>query len=216
MLTLLRRFLMDRVRVDLENCYGIRVLRTQFDFSTERAYAIYAPNGAMKSSFAQTFQDVANNVPSSDRIFVARTTTRTIIDENGLALAPESVLVVRPYDEELGLTAKTSTLLVDATLRKEYERLYVDIDKAKTLLLTALQEQSGSTKDLAKEISSTFTSSDDEFYTALTRIQKEVEEQKDAPFADIQYDKIIDDKVISFLGTKDVKTAIEGYVQRYN
>jgi hypothetical protein len=50
----------------------------------------------------------------------------------------------------------------------------------------------------------------------LRRIKKEVQEQVDAPFADVQYDKIFDDKVLSALGTKDVKTAIEGYVRRYN
>ncbi len=53
-------FVMDRVSVDLENCYGIKKLREQFDFSQERVYAIYAPNGAMKSSLASTFLDVAN------------------------------------------------------------------------------------------------------------------------------------------------------------
>ncbi|MGI0016722.1 MAG: hypothetical protein ACREBU_25135 [Nitrososphaera sp.] len=202
--------------VDLENCYGIKRLRIDFDFSEERAYAIYAPNGAMKSSLAQTFQDVANAVLSTDRIFPTRASSRKITDENGVDLVKESVLVVSPYDEEFGHTEKTSTLLVDAKLRKEYEQLHVDIDNSKELLLKALKEQSHSKKPLEKEISSTFTSSDEEFYTALSRIKKELLEQRDTPFADVHYDKIFDEKVLSALGTKDVKTAIEGYVQRYN
>ncbi len=40
--------------------------------------------------------------------------------------------------------------------------------------------------------------------------------QKDAPFAAINYDTIFDDKVLNFLGTKDVKTAIENYIKKYN
>ncbi len=194
---------MNKLNVELKNCYGIKRLHAQFDFSEERVYAIYAPNGAMKSSLAQIFQDVANAVSSTDRIFPARVSSRKITDEQGVDLAKESALVVRPYDEDFCHTEKTSTLLVDAKLRKEYEQLHVEIDKSKETLLKALKEQSQSKKDLEKEISSAFTSSDEEFYTALIRIKKELLEQKDTPFADVHYDKIFDEKVLNALGTKD-------------
>jgi hypothetical protein len=207
---------MNKLTIKLENCYGIKKLQHEFDFSKHRVYSIYAPNGIMKSSLAQVFQDVSEGVPSSDRIFPARITKRSITDEAGAELAKESVFVVRPYDEEFGHTEKTSTLLVDAKLRREYEQLNTGIDSAKESLLAALRGQSHSKKDLEREISLAFTSSDAEFYTALTRIKKELGEQKDAPFADVQYDTIFDDKVLSALQTKDVKTAIEGYVKRYN
>jgi ABC-type Mn2+/Zn2+ transport system ATPase subunit len=58
--------------VELENCYGIKKLKAQFDFSDSSACAIYAPNGSMKSSLAQTFQDIADGAASKDRIFPAR------------------------------------------------------------------------------------------------------------------------------------------------
>ena len=51
---------MEQVNISLKNCYGIRELKYEFDFSRQRAYAIYAPNGSMKSSFAQTFKDIAD------------------------------------------------------------------------------------------------------------------------------------------------------------
>ena len=66
------------------------------------------------------------------------------------------MLVIRPYDEVMGHTDKTSTLLVNPALRKEYENLHAEIDAAKDAFLKALKEQSGSKKDLEKEISSTF------------------------------------------------------------
>lgn len=207
---------MNKLNVDLENCYGIKKLQTQFDFSKHEAYAIYAPNGAMKSSLAQTFKDVAAATESKDRIFPARVCSRKITDENGFDLPKESVLVVDPYDKDLGLTDKTSTLLVDSKLRKEYEQLHIEIDKSKEMFLKALKEQSGSKKELEKEISSTFTKSDDEFYRALFRVKDELLAQKDAPFADIRYDTIFDEKVLSILGTKDFKTAIEDYIKKYN
>lgn len=208
---------MNKLNVELENCYGIKKLQTQFDFSQKKAYAIYAANGAMKSSLAQTFKDIADATPSRDRIFPARVCNRKITDENGVDLPKESVYVIRPYDDEdIGHTEKTSTLLVDSKLRKEYEELHIEIDKSKETFLKALKEQSGSKKDLAREISSTFTKSDDEFYRALIRVKDEVLAQKDAPFAGVNYDTIFDEKVLSFLGTKDVKTAIESYIKKYN
>lgn len=207
---------MQRIIVNLSNCYGIKKLVTEFDFSRERVYALYAPNGSMKSSLAQTFQDVAQATVSKDRIFPNRTSIRSIKDENGVNLPQESVLVILPYDEVFGHTEKTSTLLVDSKLRKEYEELHVEIDKSKAFFLRALKEQSGSKKDLEKEISSAFTKSEKEFYRALIRVKDEVGLQKDAPFADIQYDRIFDDKVINFLESKDVKTAIENYIKKYN
>lgn len=207
---------MKTLTIDLENCYGIRKLDTKLDFSTAKAVAIYAPNGSMKTSLAQTFQDIAEGAVSKDRIFPARPSKRVVKDETGADLPTESVLVVRPYDEVMGHTTKTSTLLVNPALRKEYENLYAEINEAKDALIKALKEQSGSKKDIEKEVSSTFTASDDKFYVALNRIKEEVIAQPDAPLASIPYDVVFDEKVLSFIGTKDFKTAIDGFIKKYN
>src|SRR5882672_4240109 len=92
-----RGYVMDRVKVDLENCYGIRQLTKEFDFSEARAYLNYAPNGSMKSSLALTFQDIATGKESSDRFFPARVTIRKVTDETGGEIGPDRVLVVEPY-----------------------------------------------------------------------------------------------------------------------
>jgi len=208
---------MNKINIDIENCYGIKKLKTDLDFTQHKAYAIYAANGAMKTSLAQTFKDIAEAAASKDRIFQDRVCHRKIIDENGIDLPKENVVVIRPYDDGvIGHTEKTSTLLVDNKLRKEYEELHIEIDKSKEIFLKALKEQSGSKKELEKEISSTFTKSDDEFYRALIRVKDEVFTQKDIPFAGVNYDAIFDEKILSFLGTKDVKTAIESYIKKYN
>lgn len=207
---------MMKLNVELENCYGIKKLKAEFDFSNGKVYAIYAPNGVMKSSLAQTFKDIADGTASKDRIFPARPCIRKITDEQGVELPKENVVVIRSYDEAFGHSEKTSTLLVDSALRKEYEQIHIAIDVSKDLLLKALKEQSGSKKDLEKEISSTFTKSEDEFFTALARIKDELLAQKDAPFADVPYDKIFDEKILAFLGTKDFRTAIRQYIEKYN
>lgn len=207
---------MKQLSIDLKNCYGIKELAAKFDFDGCKANAIYAPNGAMKSSLARTFQDLAASTASRDRIFPSRECIRSIKDEAGAEIDGACILVVQPYDEVLGHSEKTSTLLVNAALRQEYEKLHVDIDAAKDAFLKALRTVSGSRKDLEKEISSTFTANEDEFYRALIRVQDELLAQKDAPFADVPYDLVFDEKSLAIIGTKDFKTAIEEYIVKYN
>lgn len=207
---------MKKLTIGLENCYGIRTLAATLDFSSTSAIAIYAPNGSMKTSLAQTFQDIAGGTASKDRIFPARVCTRNVKDETGADLPKESVLVVRPYEEAIGHTAKTSTLLVNPALRKEYEDLHAAIDTAKAALLKALREQSGSKRDIEKEFSLAFTANDNKFYIALNRIKDEVASRPDAPLKDVPYDLIFDEKVQSFLDTKDFKIAIDGFIKKYN
>ena len=61
---------MDIVSVDLENCYGIRKLTYQFDFSTQPACAVCTPNGSMKTSLADTFKDITDDEKSQDPLFL--------------------------------------------------------------------------------------------------------------------------------------------------
>lgn len=207
---------MDQLNVDLENCYGIKRLTHQFDFSVYKSYAIYAPNGVMKSSFANTFQDVANDVISQDRVFPSRIPKRVIADSSGAPCPKESVFVVMPYNEEFAHSEKTSTLLVNATLRKAYEQLHADVDRTTDELLKALRLQSGSKRDMGKEISECLFQRDDAFHSALLGVAEEVYAEQDAPFKDVPYDVFFNDHVLKFLGTEDIRTAIDLYVKKYN
>lgn len=62
---------MDKVKIDLQNCFGIGCFVHEFDFSNSNSVLIYAPNGIMKTSFAKTFDCIAKddkrNMPK-DRI----------------------------------------------------------------------------------------------------------------------------------------------------
>src|SRR5438874_885059 len=91
----------------------------------------------MKSSLAQTFKEIAEGIPSSDRVFPSRTTRRNVTTETGQKLGSSAVLVLPPYDDVFGISEQTATLLVDAKLRKEYEQLYADIERAKARLFEA-------------------------------------------------------------------------------
>jgi hypothetical protein len=208
---------MGRIRIDLENCYGIKKLQYEFDFTKDSVYAIYAANGVMKSSLAQTFEDAAKDQPSSDRIFAARASRRKVADESGKDLPGDRIFVVRPYDEEFGGIEKTCILLIDAKLRKQYEEIHAGVEKAKRALLDALQKQSKSKKkNLEAEISSAFMPTENAFRKAMLRIENELTEMKAPLFADVEYDQLFDDQLLAFVDQKNVKAAIESYVQTYN
>lgn len=147
---------MGHVKIDLANCYGIKKLKYDFDFSQHKVYAIYAPNGAMKTSLAQTFKDLSEDKPSLDRFFGARVSARKITDEKGAALAKDSILVLPPYDAFFGDAQKTATLLVNNTLRKEYEQINAELEKSKIVFIDAMKKQSGSKKELENEIALAF------------------------------------------------------------
>ena len=175
---------MEKLNVHLENCYGIRHLKQEFDFSTSNTYAIYAPNGVMKTSFAQTFRDVENGEKSMDRVHPERTTKRKIADQSDEELSDKSILAFSPYDKEFGIREETSVLLVNASLRNEWEDLHKELERFQDTFLEKLQRQSKSRKDLKEEISSSITQDKDSFFDALIRVQDEVTRQI-APFANI-------------------------------
>ena len=207
---------MQTLKMKLENCYGIKKLKTDLNFSQASAIAVYAPNGAMKTSLAQTFKDLREGTGSSDRIFPQRKTVRQITDENNRTLAPDNIFVIRPYDEEYGHTERTSTLLVDSKLRNEYDQLLQQVETSKELFLQNLKRQSTSKKNLEAEISLAFTKTDKEFLVALARVKDEVTTLGTPHFANVKYDEIFDTKILDFLKTKDVCTAIKDYIEKYD
>ena len=161
---------MKTLNAALKNCHGIRELDATFSFEKGNAVAVYAPNGTMKTSFARTFKDLAGGRETVDHMFPTRETQRDVTDENGADLDPNDVVVVLSYDEELGPTESTSTLLVNPELRKEYEGLQVDLLAARDELVAALKKQSGTKQDVVSTLSRVFTQQDERFFEALVRI----------------------------------------------
>ena len=102
-----------KLSVDLKNCYGISELVHEFDFGNSNGYAVYAPNGFMKTSFSKTFDDLAKGRETRDLIFPDRASSRVIRDDAGNDIAADSVFVVEPYNADFS-SEKTSLLLVNS------------------------------------------------------------------------------------------------------
>ena len=207
---------MNRLKLQLEFCYGIRKLDVMLDYESAASVAIYAPNGAMKSSLANTFQDIVDAKPSQDRIFPNRVTKRVIQDENGDDIAAADILVLRPYEEPLSDGDSTATLLVNAMLRQEYETLQAGVKSARTALLNALKATAKTKRAPDREILSAFMPSGGEFDSALMSLKEDLDKDWDPVFKDVPYDVITDERVVAFLENGDFRTAINDYTKKYN
>ena len=62
---------MNKLNIELTNCFGIDSLNHEFDFGKGNTFSIYARNGLMKTSFAKTFQLIQQGKKEniSDAIF---------------------------------------------------------------------------------------------------------------------------------------------------
>jgi len=204
-----------KLKVSLSNCHGIHRLESEISFKDAGATAIYAPNGLMKTSFARTFGDLARGVDSTDHLFPERSSMRSITDQDDVDIQSDQVVVIVSYDEQVGPTEETSTLLVDKVLRDEYEGLQRGITEAKAELVSALKVQASTRKDVSKEVALAFTRDEQSFFRALLRVEEELADEE-APYSALPYDTVFDDKVLALLGSKDFASTLAEYVSRFN
>lgn len=206
---------MNKLNIKLENCYGIKKLAYNFDFTVKSTYSIYAPNGIMKTSFANTFMDLSNGVESKDLIFKERHTERIITDENNAEISSEQVFVIVPLNKEFK-SQKISTLLVNKKLKGNYEQIHFNIDEKKELLIKELKPLAGLKANIEEAFSNDFTHSPKEFFKSILRVKAEVLDKTEPELENIVYQKIFSDKVVVFLQTKDFKTKLSEYIDKYN
>ena len=203
---------MDKINVNLQYCYGIKKLEKEFALSN-RTFTIYAPNGSMKTSFAKTFDDYSKGHNTKDLAFPERETIREI-KADGQEINPESIFIIEPYKDDYE-SEKISTLLVSKDLKKNYDEIHKDIDKSKNELVKKLKQLSGITgrkDDIEKVVKRIFGK---ELFDLILEIEEFVSENDSLSFHDTQYQVIFNDKVISFLNTKDFKNSIKEYVEKY-
>ena len=206
---------MKKVIVDFENCYGIKKLKYEFNFENRKTFTIYSPNGDMKTSFANTFRDITKGLDSKDLIFPEYISKRNVIDEDGNEIPGENILVIEPYNETYK-SEKVSTLLVNAKLRNEYEKINIKIDEKKNELLETLKPLSGIRTGLEEIISNVFTKLDNGFFKAISRIKDEVLEDTPSLFEGIIYKKIFSDKTEKFLSSREIREKIKEYITKYD
>jgi hypothetical protein len=203
---------MNKLKLKFEYCYGIKKLEKEFAFSN-RTYAVYAPNGSMKTSFAKAFKDLMKGEETKDLIYPERKTVREIKNESDIELTKEEVFVIEPYNESY-FSDKESTLVVEKELKEKYEKIYGDLDKEKNSFVKNLKSVSQST-DCEEEVLSTFSEYEkDALFDILERVFPSIDGSHTK--YSFKYNDIFDKKgnVKKFLD-KYSKT-LDEYIQQYD
>lgn len=206
---------MEKLSINFENCYGIKKLSHTFDFSKGCAHVIYAPNGAMKSSFAKIFDDISKNQKSRDRVFSERTTNIQVKCNDNDEIVAEKIFAIERYKENYS-SDKLSTLLVNQTLKNDYQDILNAIDEKKDILVKALKSSSGLKGEIAAEFTKTFNMSEKDFLKCLELVEDLVSDESEVDYSEIIYTSIFNEKVLEFLKAKDFKTKLEEYMNVYD
>ena len=204
----------DKLNINLRYCYGIGKLEAELEFK-HKGYAIYAPNGVMKTSLAKTMMDLSEGNSPKDLHFPNREPTCEIT-LNGEAIKKEEIFVVKSYDDKFS-SSQVSTLLANAELRAKYEGIHQSIGEAKKALDKALRNAAGfgerSRENLDPIIEDVFGRS---YYEALSAIEDELNELHQSDLGKADYRILYDPKVQQFLASEDVAAAVEDFAQKYD
>lgn len=206
---------MKKIKVDLQNCYGIRSLKHEFDTANGNTFLIYASNGAMKTSLARVFDDIAAGEEPKDLLFPKRKTKCIITDEAGAPLNGAEILVVHPYVENYS-SQRTATLMADQGLRQQYEETVRSVEDKASFVLKTLGELSGLKKATKDKLLMSFNETDENLYSLLKSLNANTASAEDLYLAELKYDDILNDKVVAFLSKDNIRKNLMDYISRYN
>jgi hypothetical protein len=123
-------------------------LNHEFDFSIgsnhanpkSKAYAIYAPNGLMKSSFAKTFDALSKGEPPREERYNRQSTY--VVEADGVQLLKEAIYVLKSEIDIRSDSPAITNILVNPEHKAKYDEILVELDKLKGKLIIALQKKS--------------------------------------------------------------------------
>lgn len=206
---------MDKLSIELKNCYGIKYMKHDFLFTKGNAHILYAPNGTMKSSLAKVFLDISLGNSPKDVIYPNRESKCIITDEKSETIAPESIFVIESEKSE-HKSKRISTLLVNNQLKTEYEEILIAIDEKKELLMKGLRSSTGMRKDIEVELCNSFSRTEKDFFSCLEEIQSFVQSDEPPLIVGLKYKDLYNKNIIDFVGNSDFKTKIEEYIKKYD
>lgn len=200
---------MNSIEIDLSNCFGISQLNHVFDFSKSNSCVVYASNGVMKTSFANTFQELSKGNLPKDRLFNKPSLCKIQIDSTDIKA--EEILVVKSF-EGINSTSSQTKLLVDENSKSEYDSIYANITDQKNKLIVDLNRKSGiAKKDLEDVLLADFNSNNifDLFKSLLAQ-------NPETDYSQLKYIDLFNQDVMDFLSKPKIKDKIEEYFQTYN
>lgn len=194
---------MNQLNLSLINCFGIRKMECNIDFSSCNTCVIYARNGMMKTSFSNTFQCIQENRDAEicDKIFDIPGEIAVKADNE--ELNPEDVFFIRSYESSYE-SKNLAALLVNSSLKSKIKKL---LDR-QIGLFNALSKKSGlkiektvsgkKIRELESILIHDFHLSNESFLLNLDEIQDQLKSNDEgvSSFPDIRYNDIFDESVL--------------------
>ncbi|MEL0643312.1 hypothetical protein V6251_02890 [Olleya sp. Ti.3.14] len=199
---------MEKLKLDLEYCYGIERLTEEIAFGTSNTVVIYASNGIMKTSLANTFKALQNGTQPKDRLF--NKASKCEISCDNTVIDKDMISVIKSFDDIDSISSQTK-LLVDEDSKREYDNISAEILDKKKKIVASLNRYSGVKKEeLENVICKDFSNND---IHKLFSDFEALEVSQD--FSDIKYTDIFNKDVIDFLKEPNVAQNIQEYFEKY-
>jgi hypothetical protein len=206
---------MKKIKVELENCYGIKKLEHEFDFSSCKTFLIYAPNGSMKTSFAKTLNDIANCKKPCDQMDdTLKPVYNFFIDDSEIQIKPEEICVIEPYNRKVfDSEDKILTLLANEKTKKEYLAIFNEIESLKKSFLPGLKKISGSSNYESEIVEAFSNLNKKNIFEIFESILNNIEASKDS--FKFRYNDVFDPggKVRKFLDSNI--ELLQEYIEKY-
>lgn len=204
---------MKTLRVNFKNCYGIQSLEHEFDFGNgkpgNKAFAIYAPNGLMKTSFTKTFEKLAQGKIAVEERYNRPSTSDALID--GKPIPKEVIYVLKSEIDIQEDSSAITDILVNPENKSRYDAILVDLDKQKTKLINSLQKASGvAKKDIEKTLLEDVGTND--FSDCIAKFK---ERPVNGEITHLNYSTLFDPKAIDVLKSAEFVSNAKEFNTRY-
>lgn len=165
-----------KLKIEIQNCYGIGLLNHEVDYSRNNIAVIYAPNGTMKTSLKKTIEQLLAGKEPCDEFYKDRVSSAAITID-GVAVDKVNTYVFQ--NEDADGTKQISTFLANANLKGEYETIYQLLDGAKKALKKKVK-QIAKSSDCEEEIMVAFKrNEEDNYFDCLLEIKAQLDGELD-------------------------------------
>jgi hypothetical protein len=193
-------------------------LSAVFDFSQgsgnkppAKAYAIYAPNGAMKTSFAKTFEQLSLGKQPVEERYNRASSSR--IEADGVALAADCIYVLKAEIDAKAEISAVTNLLVKPEHKARYDALVIDLDKKKQKVLVGLNKSSGGvTKNkIEEQLPEIFETAD-----LLAAINAGLHQEPEIALEIFNYATIFEEKALQVIQGSEFREKAAEFNERYD
>ena len=210
---------MDKIKISLKHCRGIKKFDTLIDFSKGNMVSIYAQNGTMKTSFAKTFSDFVKRSKPEDKVYPENESKMmvTVQNESNRELKPEEVFVIRSMNTEYSSEEPTTLLMIENSLRKEYQKISKELDKLCEILFERLKKPLGiSVDNIEEEFVRLFTGEHGDLFQAIEQVNIMINQELPRTFPNVVYKHIKNEQVLNLLKEKGFQDSIKNYIEKYD